>query len=142
MLSSEEYRMRVSYVSFFLFVFVILFYVGTHLARGYSSGDPRNYYEYTQHNHKQSQQSSYIHTQCVVSGSTFFQAIQGCRAGFEHPITLAQHHHQTATEPPLHAPLKIPINTHKQSIQSRMIYNSILYTRNLTCIGFRCVQYQ
>ena len=37
---------------FFFCFFVILFYVGTHLARGYSSGDPRNYYEYTQHNHR------------------------------------------------------------------------------------------
>ena len=32
-------------------VFVIIFYVGFHLARGYSSGDPHNHYKYTQHNH-------------------------------------------------------------------------------------------
>ena len=36
-----------SFDSLFFFVFVILFYVGTHLARGYSSGDPRNHYRYT-----------------------------------------------------------------------------------------------
>ena len=82
------------YVHLFSFVFVLLFYVGTHLARGYSSGDPRNHYRYThthththsytQHNYKQSQtiKSYYTHTLCG-QWQHFFQVIQGCRAGFE-----------------------------------------------------------
>ena len=63
--------------------------MGTHLARGYSLGDPRNHYNtHTRtvtHNTITSncKQSSLIHTHCVVSGSAFFQIIQGCRAGFE-----------------------------------------------------------
>ena len=40
--------LKILFFVFFVFVFVIFFYVGTHLARGYSSGDPRNYYKYTQ----------------------------------------------------------------------------------------------
>ena len=81
-------------VDFFVFsVFDILFYVGTHLARGYSSGDPR---KHTQHNYKQSQTIKlYLYTHCVVSGSTFFKSFRGAGLGLnpENPITLAQHHH-------------------------------------------------
>ena len=58
---------------FFVFVFDILFYVGTHLARGYSSGDPRNHYKHT-HNTITSNHNNQviIHTHCVVGGRTFF----------------------------------------------------------------------
>ena len=90
------------YILYTLF-FALLFYVGTHLARGYSSGDPWNHYNthtysYTQQNHQQSQtiKSYYTQTLCGQWQHFFFQVIQGCRAGFEpkkHPITLAQHHH-------------------------------------------------
>ena len=57
----------------FVFVFVLLFYVGTHLARGYSSGDPRNHYNTHTHtvthntitsNHKQSSLIIHTHTLC------------------------------------------------------------------------------
>ena len=112
----------------FFFVIVTLFYVGTHLARGYSSGDPRNYYEYTQHNHKQSQQSSHIHTHCVVGGSTFFfKSFRGAGLGLnpEHPITLAQHHHQTATEPPLHP--KSEVKGPAEIVRLYMYGNSMYY---------------
>ena len=38
---------------------------------------------------------SFIHTHCVVSGSTFFKFFRGAGLGLnpEHPIALAQHHH-------------------------------------------------
>ena len=74
------------YKCVFSYIFLLLFYVGTHLARGYSSRDPWNHYNTHTHiqlhttqsqaitsNHKQS--SLIIHAHCVVSGSTFVLVI-------------------------------------------------------------------
>ena len=73
---------------FFLFFFVILFYVGTHSARGYSSGDPRSHHNtHIQLGTTQSQSiKSYTRTLCG-QWQHFFQVVQGCRAGFEPRIS-------------------------------------------------------
>ena len=92
----ENHPLREIYSFCFFFAFVILFYVGTHLARGYSSGDPRNHYKHTQHNHKQSQQSNpYTHTVWSVAALFFFKLFRGAGLGLnpEHPIALVLHHH-------------------------------------------------
>ena len=48
--------------------------------------------------------SIHTHTVWSVVALFFFKPFRGAGLGLnpEHPITLAQHHHQTATEPPLH----------------------------------------
>ena len=89
------------YILYTLF-FVLLFYVGTHLARCYSSRDPQNRYNahtysYTQHNHQQSQtiKSNYTHTLCGQWQHFFVKSFRGAGLGLnpKHPITLAHHHH-------------------------------------------------
>ena len=94
---STEHHMYILYTLFF----ILLFYVGTHLARGYSSGDSRNHYNahtysYTQHNHQQSQtiKSYYTHTVWSVA-ALFFKSFRSAGLGLnpKHPITLVQHHH-------------------------------------------------
>ena len=78
--------------------------MGTHLAKGYSSGDPQNHYKYKQHNHRQSQQSNLYYTHTLWSvAALFFQVIQGCRAGFE-PRTF----HSSCSASSLKLPLSHP----------------------------------
>ena len=80
-----------------------------------------------------------IHTHTVWSvAALFFQAIQGCRAGLnpEHPITLAQHHHQTATEPPLHLQFCLLVFTTWHISGSTLILNMILSHKKMEWTTF------
>ena len=72
-------------------------------------------YSYTQHNYKQSQTIkffyyyTYTRTLCGQWQDFFFKSFRGAGLGLnpEHPITLAQHHTETVTEPPLHPMVSI-----------------------------------
>ena len=92
---------------FFVFVFVIFFYVGTHLARGYSSGTHGIITGTHTCTHIQLHTTQlegitnnqvvlfiYTHTLCG-QWQHFFKFFRGAGLGLnpEHPIALAQHHH-------------------------------------------------
>ena len=63
------------------FFILLLFYVGTHLARGYSLGTHGIITSTYSHNTITGNQI-YTHTLCG-QWQHFFQVVQGCRAGFE-----------------------------------------------------------
>ena len=121
------------------FVFVLLFYVGTHLARGYSSGDPRNHYNthtysYTQHNHQQSQTIVlYTHTVWSVA-ELFFQVIQGCRAGFE-PRTSHNFCSASSLKLPLSHPCTPKNRNKKTKKKTKTKTNVHMYAESQSCIN-------
>ena len=83
------------------FFILLLFYVGTHLARGYSLGTHGIITSTYSHNTITGNQI-YTHTLCG-QWQHFFQVVQGCRAGFE-PRTS----HSSCSAPSLKLPLSHP----------------------------------